>query len=248
MDANRPMRVSVISASLRQTQTALENFSRDPKFIKSSIVNALDCPQFPDSEWNNVIAGRAVDLDQVFTSIFSGVQGQKTHQLGDFEILDGPLLPGKSVKTHGDWNSAWDLTVEATTFLFPHRDTELRGYGQHIRRLFQASPAEAYQQVIMYDKAVRVRVSSRRDLHLTDIAEFTDLHMHWIFYGGPSSYPGPSSEPRGVKRVRRERREPCRRFNENRCPNTKEDCSRPHICSKCQSNEHSARSCARKQT
>jgi len=40
------------SLSLRQTQFALDNFSLDIKFAKSSPVNCFNCPQFPHSEWN----------------------------------------------------------------------------------------------------------------------------------------------------------------------------------------------------
>jgi len=49
----------------------------------------------------------------------------------------------------------------------------------------------------MYDKAVRVRVASRRDLLLTDTTEFADLHIQWIFYGEPAS------EPRVARRFKR---------------------------------------------
>ena len=52
-----------LSPSLRQTVTqfALENFSLDIKFAKSSLVNSFNGPQFPDSEWTSLLAGHAVD-------------------------------------------------------------------------------------------------------------------------------------------------------------------------------------------
>lgn len=54
-----------LSLLLLQTQATLENFSRDHKFAKTSLLNPACLPQFPDSEWLNLIAGRAVDLDHV---------------------------------------------------------------------------------------------------------------------------------------------------------------------------------------
>jgi hypothetical protein len=60
-----------LSPSLRQTQATLENFSRDLKQAKASLLNSARVPQFPDSEWTNLLAGRAVDLDHVLAGMYS---------------------------------------------------------------------------------------------------------------------------------------------------------------------------------
>lgn len=49
---------TTLSASLRQTQLALENFSHDIKLARASLVNSPCCPQFPDTEWTSLLSGR----------------------------------------------------------------------------------------------------------------------------------------------------------------------------------------------
>jgi hypothetical protein len=54
---------TILSPSLRQTQITLENFSQDIKLAKASLLNSPSCPQFPDTEWSNLLSGKAVDFD-----------------------------------------------------------------------------------------------------------------------------------------------------------------------------------------
>ena len=63
--ANADSGESSIPESLKLTQATLQNFARDLKFTKSNVVNSIKCPQFPDSEWKNLLAGKAVDLDHL---------------------------------------------------------------------------------------------------------------------------------------------------------------------------------------
>jgi len=48
---------------LAQTRRLIFNFGSDIKLAKRLLSCAIDRPQFPDSEWSNVLIGRAVDLD-----------------------------------------------------------------------------------------------------------------------------------------------------------------------------------------
>jgi len=67
------------------------------------------------------LAGKAVDFDHVLSGLFSVSQdNKKTEQIGELEIAVGPSAPAKVVRTHGDWITAWDLTIEATIYIFPH--------------------------------------------------------------------------------------------------------------------------------
>jgi hypothetical protein len=236
-----------ISPSLKETQSLLENYSRDLKWTKATLVNSFNCPQFPDSEWTNLLSGRAIDLDHILSGLFTVSHDvKKTEQIGDLEIAVGSAVPAKSVKTHFDWVMAWDPTVEATIYAFPHRESELKKYGKYILQMFSTLSVEAHPRIINFDKAVRVRVAQRRNLLLSDISEFQDLHMHWIqmFGGGSSSSSRPSQGKRGGFRspdIRK--REPCRRWNEGRCPNTNVACNYKHVCSKCRANNHTAPEC-----
>jgi hypothetical protein len=231
--------------SLRATRAALENFARDLKFSKSSVVNSLTCPQFPESEWTNLLSGRAVDLDHVLSSLFTVTQDEKkTERLGELEIAVGSTSPAKTVKTHGEWITAWDPTVEATVYVFPHRENELKRYGKYILQLFSALPVEAHSRIINFDKAVRVRVAQRRDLTLSDTNQFVDLQFHWIQSVGslPASCFSRDRRPE-QSADKTSRRDPCRRWNEGRCPNTNSACKYKHVCSKCRSNNHTMPEC-----
>jgi hypothetical protein len=60
-----------LSANLRRTNAILDNISRDPKSAKRSLFNSPSRPQFPESEWVNILAGHAVDMDHVFSNLFA---------------------------------------------------------------------------------------------------------------------------------------------------------------------------------
>ncbi|KAF9073176.1 hypothetical protein BDP27DRAFT_1484933, partial [Rhodocollybia butyracea] len=54
---------------------ALENFSRDPKTVQSSIISQPDCPGFSLKDWDNLIRGKPswgispAKFDHIFLSI-----------------------------------------------------------------------------------------------------------------------------------------------------------------------------------
>ena len=230
-----------LSPSLLKTQSLLANFAKDLKRAKSSLLNCgKSYPQFPDSEWGNLLAGKAVDLDHVLSGMHSvNIDDGETQSIGKgLEILRVSSKPARSVHTHGEWIMAFNSCVEATTFIFPHRGPELRTYGNHIMRYFASSPVELHDRIINYDKAVRIRVAQRRDLKLTSFEQFADLHLQWI------NNPAAASISRNKNpRKPGQRRDPCRRWNEHRCPNSASACNYAHICPKCRSNAHVGDNC-----
>ncbi|KAF8806860.1 hypothetical protein BYT27DRAFT_7256871 [Phlegmacium glaucopus] len=125
-----------LSPSLQKTQSLLENFSRDVKRARSSLLNcSKPIPQFPQVEWLNLLSRNAVDLDHVFSNIYTvSFKTRDTIELGkNIELLHDSSTPAKSVKTHGDWVIAWDCMVDAIPFVFEHRKQELQLYGKHIQ-------------------------------------------------------------------------------------------------------------------
>ncbi|KIK82336.1 hypothetical protein PAXRUDRAFT_90058, partial [Paxillus rubicundulus Ve08.2h10] len=135
----------------------LANWATDPKEVKRRFVNNPACPEFPDSEWNNIILGKSVNLD-----------------VGDLEILCGIYsAPSKNVLTGQDWHVAWVRTARAYRFAFPHRASELERYGEYITQKFAHHEQRFHGRVIEFDKSVRKRVSSSRQYEFTD--PHTDL-------------------------------------------------------------------------
>jgi hypothetical protein len=140
---------STLSPSLQRSLSLLENFARDIKFTLSTIVNSPSCPQFPLSEWTNLVSGRTVDLDHVLSGLFSLTGDTKrTQRIGDIEISTGSGTPAQKVSTHGEWTIAWDSAADATLFIFRHRDAELKRYHKYITGLFAAIPQEQHKRII----------------------------------------------------------------------------------------------------
>ncbi|KIM85546.1 hypothetical protein PILCRDRAFT_5238 [Piloderma croceum F 1598] len=138
------------------------NFSRDPKLTKTSLLNSTRLPQFPESQWTNLIAGQAIDLDHVLASQYSVSHDERcAERIGELELVMGSAKPSRVVDTHGKWVIAWDQTVDASTYIFPHRSSELRDYGRHISQLFASFPDALHSRVIQYDRAVRIQTAQR---------------------------------------------------------------------------------------
>ena len=91
------------------------------------LLSLKQVPEFPDSKWNNVLSGKAINLDAVFSGTLSTVTDNKTIEtFGEFELLFGAAKPSKTVETHGDWVTAWGAASRAIKFAFPHRGEELQ--------------------------------------------------------------------------------------------------------------------------
>jgi hypothetical protein len=233
-----------LSPSLQKTQSLLANFARDVKRAKASLLNCgRPYPQFPDSEWGSLLSGKSVDFDHVLSSMYSVSHDNRESQpLGkELEIIGGTSKPARAVRTHGEWIMAFNAYVDAALFIFAHRERELRGYGNHIMRYFASMPTELHDRIINYDKAVRIRVAQRRDLELTEFEQLSDLQLQWVNNPAKQAGTTPSTSKSGRKPG--QRRDPCRRWNEQRCPNTGPACNYAHICSKCRSNAHTASEC-----
>ncbi|KAF8801435.1 hypothetical protein BYT27DRAFT_7226801 [Phlegmacium glaucopus] len=235
-----------LSPSLQKTHALLENFSRDVKWARSSLLNCNQAvPQFPQAEWLNLLSGNIVGLNHVFSNIYTiSYSNKESVELGkNIEVLHSPSTPARTVKTHGDWVITWDALAEATCFIFSHRKHELQLYSKHIQRYFTSLPAQYHSRVINYDRAVRIRISQRCDLKLSNFAQFDNLQIQWIH--SPSNLSSSQqAEPRARQPYAHRRSAPCRRWNERRCPNSASTCNYLHVCSKCSSGGHVARECA----
>ena len=238
-----------LSPELRKTLNTLENIARDPKRAKSSLLLSPHCPPFPDSQWTQLLAGRSIDLNHVFSGLYSvSHDSRQTEKLGDMELAFGISAPTRHVQTHGDWVIAFDALVDATKFVFPHRAHELSKYSRHIRQLFASFPEKLHLRIIHYDRAVQLRISQAHNLLLTDFAEFADIHALWIHNGGSggSTQSLESAEKKNSSSTGATRqRVACRRWNEGKCPNTSKACDYLHHCNKCDNPNHTAPECTK---
>ncbi|KAF9499926.1 hypothetical protein BDN71DRAFT_1427890 [Pleurotus eryngii] len=82
------------------------------KGSKASLTNSACCPQFPDTQWTNLLSGKSVNLNDVL--------------INSIEILvNNVSKPAQTVNTHGKWVIAWDQAVITSLYVFPHRVEEL---------------------------------------------------------------------------------------------------------------------------
>ncbi|KAF5383939.1 hypothetical protein D9757_007395 [Collybiopsis confluens] len=169
-----------LSPELEKTRVILENFSRDPKLVKASILSQPDCPPFSSEDWENLIAGKPANFDHIFTSIHTTAVERETQKFGNVEFKFGSQVAGKTISSHGDWIITWDRYFDAAIFAFPHRISEFNAYRTHISQLFSCTPSSSHSRVINYDKAVRLRVSQTRRYLLSDFGAFNDLNIRWI--------------------------------------------------------------------
>jgi hypothetical protein len=233
---------TALIGTLRQTHAALENFSRDLKAVKASLLNSPRVPAFPDSQWDNIVRGRSVDLDVILSSQYTiSHDERRTEHFGTLEVVVGTAKPTRTVTNHGQWVGAWQIASTALTFVFPWRADELYEYGRHITKLFMALHEQNHHRVIHYDRAVRATAASSRTMLLTDQHHFLDLYTLWIHGAGAggSIGRGPDREKKGPK----SKRDPCNRWNSGRCPNESGSCKYAHLCGKCRKPGHTSADC-----
>ena len=208
---------------------------RTSKLTKWSLLNDEDVPEFPDSEWTNVLSGKAINLDVVFSGTLSTVTDNKTVEtLGEFELLFGAAKPSKTVETHGDWVTAWGAASRAIKFAFPHRADELEAYREYITQYFAALHPKAHPAVFNLDRAIRKYVGSVRNCELHHVGQFRHfetrfLHSCGVGAGGTA----PSNDVVGSKKNDFRINEPCHLWNSNACPQQASSCCYKHLCEVC---------------
>jgi hypothetical protein len=175
-------------------------------------------------------------------------QPLEVEKVGDLEISFGAVEPTKLVKNGGDWTIAWNRTVRATTFAFPHRVHELSSYGEYIVNLFSVTHPSVHSRVVAFDKAVRKRVGSVRNLELTDFEKYADLkivHMDSIGILVVSNSSRDRGDQKGKKGKNWKKDEPCNKWNEGKCSQAEDDCRRLHVCNGCGKGGHRGKDCRR---
>ena len=110
-----------------ESRRILQLFAHDYKVVRQWIQTSRTAPLgFPTSEWDNIIKGQAVNLDAVFSSLHHiSAPKENLGRVGSTEISLGRSEPAKKVQTSGEWTSAWNATIKAIKFAFPHREHEL---------------------------------------------------------------------------------------------------------------------------
>jgi hypothetical protein len=224
------------------TRDILSQFAADFHSVKHWILSAQSAPRgFPSTEWDHIIKGKPVDLNVVLSSLHhvSPVK-ENIGRVGQTEISLGRTEPTRRVHTSGEWTSAWNATVKAYAFTFPHRENELKRYGDYIDREFSSKVVSAHRKVILYDTAVRNEVAGGSSILLTDRDEFSHIYSEIVLPDGIESEHGQGI----VQSTTKAQSDTCRRFNSlNGCPNPASTCRYQHVCSKRRRRGHPMHEC-----
>ena len=226
-----------LTPSQELTRKMVQNHALDFKLTKLRVLSAKRVPEFPDMEWNNVLAGKSVNLDVVFTGMYSTSTDNRTiENLGEFELHFGADKPAKSVETHGDWVIAWRIAYRATKFIFPHREKELEEYTEYISSYFASLHPTAHWKIFELDKAIRKRVGSVNDVSLNEFSKFRYLetrYLHGHGTGDSSTNPKQNTTEKSGAGNNWRQTDPCRLWNDGKCEKKASSCKYRHICENC---------------
>ena len=220
-----------LSPNLELSRRLIINFATDIKNAKLHLSSTPGVPRFPDTEWTNILTGKPVNLDIVFSGAYAvSVESQTVERIGDIELRTGPAKPAKLIRTSGDWLLAWQKTVTATKFAFPHREGELTRYTEYMLGLFGSRRTSSHTRIIEMDKAVRKHVAESNDLELCDFTAIRHFEPCFLDPDG-AQFESEMSRAKPKRRAEWNPEEPCRQYNENRCART--NCKFKHVCLFC---------------
>lgn len=230
--------------SCQKSCQLLRTYGEDLSQVKRWITTSSVAPSgFPASEWENLLRGKPLNLDVIFSSLYHVVPVKENRgRIGDHEISLGFTEPSKKVQTHGDWTIAWNIATNAIVFLFPHRRDELAKYAEFIQREFSARRVEAHYRVLLFDRSIRNEVGGGTRILLTDFQHF-DIHRTAILSNDGVFAAHENRFETGSRRFTKPA-ETCGRFNAPYgCSNSDASCKYRHVCRKCGKGGHGAASC-----
>jgi len=227
----------VRASNLARTNALLLNWSQDPKEARRQLMYHEDSPEFHESGWTEIVAGKCINLDTIHSIVASAKAVEKhTETIGDIEIRYGTSDVGaKRITTEAAWTTAWRRASRALTFAFLHREAELSAYSEYISGKFGQMREGSHQRVVRFDKAVRTRIASSRKYLLSDFESFRDIYDSHFFpdgrhYIADTDTPSGGSTP-AKPSAAKHASEPCNKWNSGDCPRSAGTCRYTHVCS-----------------
>jgi hypothetical protein len=234
-----------IHPSCEETCRLLRAYNRDISGAKFFVKIAPNSPTgIPSSQWERILKGEAVDLNQIFASLHHIIPDEeRTGRLGDTEISFGVSEAKKKIRTASEWASAWRRASRAIGFAFPHRREELLEYGDYIESEFAAKLPSAHHKLILYDVALRNEVGAGQHFLLTDIHRFSRLYSAIILPDGVEGNSQPTTKRVINFHQNGGKPEICNKFNLGSCKQSDANCKYRHLCKTCKKPGHPSRDC-----
>ena len=174
---------------MQQCLNLLDNWATDSTYIVRKMLLSLGCPDFPPDQWLNIVKGYAVDLAKVLEAHYSSdVDTKQSQDLGDlFQISIQVPKQSKAIKIHGDWDIAFEKTIQAIFYALPGRNSEYVAYQVYISALFASITPSFHSRVIDLDKAIRLQATNQKHLCLSEFARFDNLRTIYLTSFGVGS-------------------------------------------------------------
>ena len=233
--------------SCEETCRLLRAYNRDISKAKFFVKIAPKSPPgIPSSQWERILKGEAVDLNQIFASLHHVVPDEeRTGRLGDTEITFGVAEPRKRITTAAEWSAAWRRASKAIGFAFPHRRDELFEYGDYIESEFAAKVTSSHHKLLLYDIALRNEVAAGQHSLLTDHNRFSRLYSAIVMPDGIEGHSDKSSGKKPSKSNQGgDKPDLCNKFNAGTCKNSDTECKYRHLCKNCHKSGHGRKDCA----
>ncbi|KAG2047274.1 hypothetical protein BDR06DRAFT_1014023 [Suillus hirtellus] len=222
-----------LSANLRHTIHILQNWSQDQKQAKLKLMYHEQSPEFHESGWADIVAGKSLNLNAIHTIITTSRAIEKhTEVIGQVEFTYGVSETAmKKITKQNHWNAAWNRAARAYKFAFPFRQAELDAYSEHINEQFDQQLETYHGRVIRYDRAVRFRVGNTRRYELSDFECFRDLYASHFSAGGQLLMDsGESTKLLEGGREGSSKWDACHKWNNGDCTRSASSCRYAHIC------------------
>jgi hypothetical protein len=160
--------------------------------------------------------GTAVNLDAVFSGLFSTLADDKTTtSVGDFDLSVSGSKLSKVIQTHGDWTIAWNSTSAAILCAFPHCTYELQQYSKYILQFFGALP-HSHTKVINLNKAIHHYTREVKHIELSEVGRFRHLEAQYLQEDDAGNYAGACKE-KDLNKPNRQSNEVCHQWNNGVC-------------------------------
>jgi hypothetical protein len=236
----------VSNPSCDETRRLLRTYNLDVAKAKFSVKIASKSPRgFPSSQWERILKGDAVDLNQVFSALHHVVPDEeRTGRLGDAEISFGVSEPKRRISTAAEWSVAWRRASKAISFAFPHRREELLEYGDYIESEFAAKVSSSHHKLLLYDIALRNEVAAGQHILLTDFSRFTRLYSAIVLPDGIEGSSEGSNSRKPSKPKGSDKPELCNKFNSGTCKRPDAECKYRHLCKLCGKSGHGSKDCS----
>jgi hypothetical protein len=103
----------VSNPSCEETCRLLRAYNKDISKSKFFVkISPRSPPGIPSSQWERILKGESVDLNQIFSSLHYVIPDEeRTGRLGDAEISFGVSEAKKRVSSTADWTAAWIVLI-----------------------------------------------------------------------------------------------------------------------------------------